>query len=906
MSFNATDISNGVSISGSTNPYNTYIKTENAGVYDIQFSAQVEKTDSGTDEIIIWLRKNGVDLIDTATTMTLVGNSTKVVAAWNWFVTSAANDYYQIIWISADTGMRLLAETISATHPGIPSVILTVNRIDTFLSNTGSFSGSFIGTHTGSFTGSFTGSLLGTASWADSASQALTASYYNETDPIFVAKSASLATTGSNTFIGNQVVSGSFIIETASSAAALRITQLGAGEAIRVEDNTTPDSTAFIVDSSGSVGIGLFTSSLTLAVPLYPLHVIAPSGVDARMVFDGKQLGNGAANANITIAADTNDKVASFDFLDRNGVAYNGTATYTGPTVKFLLDRSGSSAPLATGGRRNDFYIVNGFADRAIIFHTSASDGNLSANVPGRPRLTITGSNVGIGTTDPRYKLHVRNGAVTDSSTWGGSVGVFENSGSNAYLSVLASNTYAAGIGFGTAAHRVSANLYWNSTTKGFDLATNTASAFLTFGTDTGTERMRITSGGLVGIGTTTPQHMLDVSGSTRITSSLYLPGLTSSPEVNVVLINTSSGQLYYTASSAIGGGGGGPSQPVFPYTGSAIITGSLVITGSTTSTLGFTGSLFGTASWADSASQALTASYVLSSSYASVNLQQVTDQGNITTNNILIGSNDSVGIPYLGFWDEDELNYGRLYFLNNEFRITDYAENPFVSFGPGTITIPGGLDPLATSTIDSPYNSTSRVVNLPDQDGILVLSVNGTTADTSGSITLTTVPTASYINALNQNVVITGSISSLNTTASQETFSSTTYVSGDIIQGTVVGVSQYDLAYLNIDGTWQHVDQTSDTSTKMLGIYLGGDQILIDGNISAITAGVGSPIGVDIMNPNQGLPVYIDSGSAWDFNTTIPTSNYIRTLGYVYYNNTSNANNWILKFRPSTDWYKI
>jgi hypothetical protein len=123
MSLNETDISNGVSVSGSTNPFNTYIKTVNAGVYDIQFSAQVEKTDSGTDEIVIWLRKNGTDLTDTATTITLSGNNAKQVAAWNWFVASAANDYYQIIWVSADTGMRLLAETISATHPGIPSVI---------------------------------------------------------------------------------------------------------------------------------------------------------------------------------------------------------------------------------------------------------------------------------------------------------------------------------------------------------------------------------------------------------------------------------------------------------------------------------------------------------------------------------------------------------------------------------------------------------------------------------------------------------------------------------------------------------------------------------------------------------------------------------------------------------------
>jgi hypothetical protein len=173
MSFNNTDITNGVSISGSTSPFNTYIKTQNAGVYDIQFSAQLDKTDSGTDEIVIWLRKNGIDLTDTATAVTLVGNNAKNVAAWNWFVTSAANDYYQIIWQSADTDVRLFAEPADG-HPGIPSVIATVNRVDQFLSNTGSFSGSF--------NGSFTGSLLGTASYATnalSASFAFTASYVN-------------------------------------------------------------------------------------------------------------------------------------------------------------------------------------------------------------------------------------------------------------------------------------------------------------------------------------------------------------------------------------------------------------------------------------------------------------------------------------------------------------------------------------------------------------------------------------------------------------------------------------------------------------------------------------------------------------------------------------------------------
>ena len=162
MSFNKTDITNGVSISGSTNPFNTYIKTENAGVYDIQFSAQVDKTDSGTDEIWIWLRKNGTNLTDTATSIQLVGNGAHYVAAWNFFVNSAANDYYQLMWYSQDANVRLHAEPGFGVVPGIPSVIATVNRVDQFLSNTGSFSGSF--------TGQFTGSLFGTASFASTAS----------------------------------------------------------------------------------------------------------------------------------------------------------------------------------------------------------------------------------------------------------------------------------------------------------------------------------------------------------------------------------------------------------------------------------------------------------------------------------------------------------------------------------------------------------------------------------------------------------------------------------------------------------------------------------------------------------------------------------------------------------------
>lgn len=57
-------------------------------------------------------------------------------------------------------------------------------------------------------TGGTTGTAL-SSSYALFATYADTASYYAETDPVFVAKSASLATTGSNVFRGNQTITGS-------------------------------------------------------------------------------------------------------------------------------------------------------------------------------------------------------------------------------------------------------------------------------------------------------------------------------------------------------------------------------------------------------------------------------------------------------------------------------------------------------------------------------------------------------------------------------------------------------------------------------------------------------------------------------------------------------------------------
>lgn len=126
MTYNTTDFSNGVSIVS-----NSRITMANAGIYNIQFSAQFDKTDSGDDTVQIWLCKNGSNIANTNTEMTLVGNNGKHVAAWNFFVNAAAGDYFEICWHSSDTEVFInyIAAATTPTRPAIPSVILTVNKV---------------------------------------------------------------------------------------------------------------------------------------------------------------------------------------------------------------------------------------------------------------------------------------------------------------------------------------------------------------------------------------------------------------------------------------------------------------------------------------------------------------------------------------------------------------------------------------------------------------------------------------------------------------------------------------------------------------------------------------------------------------------------------------------------------
>ena len=134
------------------------------------------------------------------------------------------------------------------------------------------------------------------------------------------------------------------------------------------------------------------------------------------------------------------------------------------------------------------------------------------------------------------------------------------------------------------------------------------------------------------------------VTGSLTTSGSVFLKGLTSAAQSNVILIDTASGQLYTTSSSALGGGGSGTTSPgglttQIQYNNAGVFGGvpDLTWDGTTLRATGsfngsFSGSFTGSISNAVSASYALTASYSLNAQSASSTLQAVSSSYSLTS----------------------------------------------------------------------------------------------------------------------------------------------------------------------------------------------------------------------------------------------------------------------------------
>lgn len=122
ITFDTTDLSEGVYRGATT----SQIFVDTDGVYNFQFSAQLDKASGGIGIYNIWPAINGVDVANSSGRVRIQGNDAELVAAWNFVFSLKAGDYFELKWSVDNTDCQITAFAAAAPHPAIPSVILTV------------------------------------------------------------------------------------------------------------------------------------------------------------------------------------------------------------------------------------------------------------------------------------------------------------------------------------------------------------------------------------------------------------------------------------------------------------------------------------------------------------------------------------------------------------------------------------------------------------------------------------------------------------------------------------------------------------------------------------------------------------------------------------------------------------
>ena len=363
------------------------------------------------------------------------------------------------------------------------------------------------------------------------------------------------ATTGSNQFNGSQAITGSLTVTGQVVAQTLNVQQVTSSIVFSSGSNIFGNSLSNTQQFTGSlqvsgsshyvlgnVGIGTTSPSRTFQVNGY---ISAFDGTTNTEIISSGGVGYFGTSTNHPLALQTNNAeriritsggnvgigttapqsnlqvLGTIKVATGNAQGILGLGEANGTTVNVGLWRGAANAPTTDG----NFLNLGGY--EGIVFAVGAA---AIGSQTERMRIT-SGGNVGIGTTSPDRKLGI---LVSPSST--GDDGINITNGSSSFILTRTGSSYTyRGVPANAGMIYSGANL-----------------AFLSDGTNTtfhngNGETMRITSGGNVGIGTTSPSVGLEVSGASNVTSRIRA-AKTSSGTIEIGADRDTFGSPYISA----------------------------------------------------------------------------------------------------------------------------------------------------------------------------------------------------------------------------------------------------------------------------------------------------------------------------------------------------------------------
>jgi len=246
----------------------------------------------------------------------------------------------------------------------------------------------------------------------------------------------------------------------------------------------------FCVNDSGFVGIGTTTSAYKLQVyDASSSQVRITNGlatpVDLQLFASSSSYAGIGTASNHKLALRTNNTEKVTILADGNvGIGTTSPEAKLDVESEILISGTDPILRMERGdGFNSDIIKVESSTDNVIIGDTSLDE--MIFEVDSGEAVRINGAgNVGIGTTSPVTKLHLYDNTAT--------VG----------LSIQADNASNSDINLGDEDDINIGRIQYSHSTDSMQFRTNNA------------ERMRINNAGNVGIGTTSPDYLLDVSGS--------------------------------------------------------------------------------------------------------------------------------------------------------------------------------------------------------------------------------------------------------------------------------------------------------------------------------------------------------------------------------------------------------
>ena len=123
----------------------TRITFDNTGIYNLNFSVQIQNTDNAEHDVTIWIRKNGVDVPGSAGYVTVpkrrstgAGLEGHTISGWNYLLSIVGGDYYQIMWSTTNhTNISLQFYAAGNPPPSTASTLAIVTQQSGIMGGTG-------------------------------------------------------------------------------------------------------------------------------------------------------------------------------------------------------------------------------------------------------------------------------------------------------------------------------------------------------------------------------------------------------------------------------------------------------------------------------------------------------------------------------------------------------------------------------------------------------------------------------------------------------------------------------------------------------------------------------------------------------------------------------------------------